>query len=218
MLVLLCILAALDLWRQFAIKDEALWEKQYVGAVKSSQEFWNFGYRLEDLEIKIESQRERFNEVLHNADMNLAPKFVLGQTALRSNIRNIEYTRKSRIILHEMEANDTEVFQIRCEKDGPQLRVGLNDFRTDSRDECQVFTSGKVEEHIGPQFMFDMVKLEGGSFGLRYVGNGMFVKAVPPPADNARAPWKLVVGGPVIGSAETFRLSSDGYLFSALMG
>jgi hypothetical protein len=218
MLVLLCSLAALDLWRQFAIKDEALWEKQYSDAVKSTPEFWSFGYRLEDLEIKIESQKERFNEVLHNADMNLAPRFVLGQATLRSNIRNIEYTRKSRIILHEMEQNDTEVFQIRCEKNGPQLRVGLNDYRSDPRDECQIFTSGRAEEHIGPQFMFDMVKLESGAFGLRYVGNAMFVKAVPPPQDNARAPWKLLIGGPVIGSAETFRLSPEGYLFSALMG
>ncbi len=220
LLVTLCILAALDLWRQFAIKDEAQFELNYSKGITLNPQFWKIGYQLEDIEVRIDSQYERFQKILHNIDMNLAPRFVLNKNTLRNgnSIRNIEYTRKSRIVIHELEQNDTEIFQIRCEEKGPQLRVGLNDYRTDSRDECQIFTSPKVEEHIGPQHMFDLIHLDSGAFALRYVGNGMYVTAVPPPADNSRLPWKLVVGGPSIGAAETFRLTSEKYLYSALMG
>mmetsp|Transcript_16649 Transcript_16649/g.18021 ORF Transcript_16649/g.18021 Transcript_16649/m.18021 type:complete len:571 (-) Transcript_16649:1521-3233(-) len=220
LLVTLCILAALDLWRQFAIKDEAQFELNYSKGITLNPQFWKIGYQLEDIEVRIDSQYERFQKILHNIDMNLAPRFVLNKNTLRNgnSIRNIEYTRKSRIVIHELEQNDTEIFQIRCEEKGPQLRVGLNDYRTDSRDECQLFTSPKVEEHIGPQHMFDLIHLDSGAFALRYVGNGMYVTAVPPPADNSRLPWKLVVGGPSIGAAETFRLTSEKYLYSALMG
>eukprot|EP01040_Poterioochromonas_malhamensis_P009189 gene9189-9971_t len=220
LLVTLCILAALDLWRQFAIKDEAQFELNYSKGITLNPQFWKIGYQLEDIEVRIDSQYERFQKILHNIDMNLAPRFVLNKNTLRNgnSIRNIEYTRKSRIVIHELEQNDTEIFQIRCEEKGPQLRVGLNDYRTDSRDECQIFTSPKVEEHIGPQHMFDLIHLDSGAFALRYVGNGMYVTAVPPPSDNSRLPWKLVVGGPSIGAAETFRLTSEKYMYSALMG
>jgi hypothetical protein len=228
LLILLCILAGLDLWRQVAVKDEAAWEEQYAKAVKHSQSFWNYGYRLEDLELKTEAQYNHLYNILHHIDMDLAPRFVLNKATLRNsnNLKNIEYTRKSRIILHDIEQNDTEIFHIHCEKDGPALRVGVNDYRSDNRDECQIFVSPKLidHDHFGPQYMFDLIHLddleedEKGAFALRYMGNGMFMKAVPPPSDNTRLPWKLVIGGPSIGAAEVFRLTEDGYLFSSLMG
>ena len=59
MLVILCCLAGLDLWRQIAIRDEAVWEEHYSSAVKSSLDFWKFGYRLEDIELKIEEQKAK---------------------------------------------------------------------------------------------------------------------------------------------------------------
>ena len=66
--------------------------------------------------------------------------------------------------------------------------------------------------------MFEIVPLEEETIGLRVLGSGLFVKAVPPPIDHPQLPWKLVVGGPLAGAAEQFRISSDGYLYSPLMG
>jgi hypothetical protein len=36
--------------------------------------------------------------------------------------------------------------------------------------------------------------------------------------DNPSLPWKLVVGGPVVGANERFRLTKDGMLYSGAMG
>jgi hypothetical protein len=104
-----------------------------------------------------------------------------------------------------------------CEKDGPSLRFGLNDFRTDLRDECQIFANVKSNLKLGPQNLFHVIPLAEGAFALRSVASSMFVKVVPPPDDYKSGPWKLVIGGPVVGAAEIFRLSEDGYLYSALL-
>lgn len=218
MLCILCTLASLDVWRQMAIKSEYFYEEHYERAVKSSKDFWKLGYRIEDMEIKATHQYDHFAKMLHHVDTTIAPKFALNRNTLRHNVRNIEFTRLARNSLHEIERNDTGVFIIRCEKNGPALRVGLNDYRTDDRDQCQVFTSVKADETVGPQELFDLKPVADGAFALRSVINGLFVKAVPPPPDNDKAPWKLVVGGQVIGAAETFRLSDEGYLYSSLIG
>ena len=41
---------------------------------------------------------------------------------------------------------------------------------------------------------------------------------VPPPSSNDLLPWKLVMGGLNVGSAERFRLSPDSMLYSSLLG
>lgn len=201
-----------------AIKSETMWQEYYENAVKSSNEYWKIGYRLEDLELKTERLNSHFSRMLHHIDTTIAPKFVLNRNTLRHNIKNIEFTREARISLHDLERNDTQVFSIRCEKNGPAVRVGLNDYRTDERDQCQLFASAKVEEHVGPQTLFDLIPTSQGSFALRSVVNGLFVKVVAPPSDNTKAPWKLVVGGELIGAAETFRITDEGYLYSNLLG
>lgn len=216
MLILLCSLAALDLWRQTAIKNDAVWFEQYTHSVKSSYRNWKIGYRLEDLEIKLESQKERYKSIRHLL-ATLAPKFRVDTKTLRTNSRSITNTRQYRIAMHDYLMNDSTVFQIRCESGGQLLRVGVNDFRTDSRDVCQVFTSAN-DESVGPHTMFDRIYTDEGSFALKNIGSGLFVKAVPPPPDNSNAPWKLVVGGAAVGIAETFRLSEEGYLYSSIMG
>lgn len=48
-------------------------------------------------------------------------------------------------------------------------------------------------------------------------GNGLYLQAVPPPMTNPLLPWKIVVGGPIPGTAERFRYTKDGYLYSHLM-
>ena len=216
MLVVLCLLAGLDLWRQLALKSEVFWREHYSTAVKSGYNFWSIGYRLEDLELKIEAQRRHLGSLLHHIDMELAPTFSLSRATLRHNIGNIEFTRQARISLHDMVRNDTRVYQIRCGVDGPHIRIGLNDFRTDERDQCQLFTAVSTKENVDPHTMYDLIRLPEGAFALRSVANDRFVKTVPPPNDNPNAPWKLVIGGTLIGIAETFRLTEDGYLYSPL--
>lgn len=214
---ILCCMAGLDIWRQRALRNEDTQYSNYIEAVKSSDDFWKIGYRLEDLEAKIEFQKSYWHTIKHQIDSSLAPKFKIDRNTLRQNTQNIGYTRQSRIALHNLLQNDSAVYQIRCGEDGYLLRIGVNDFRTDSRDVCQVFTS-TTKETMGPHGMFDLVPSKENTFALRSIGSGRFIKAVPPPSDNTYAPWKLTVGGTLIGSAEQFRLTEEGKLYSALMG
>ncbi len=231
LLVVLCALAALDLWRQVELKGQHTWFINYINAVKSGNDFWSLGYRLEELDNRIENQIAYWRAIQHQIQTAMSPKFKLDRNTLRQNTRNVLYTRQSRVALHNLIRNDSTVYQIRCGGvDGPLLRVGLNDYRTDSRDTCQVFTSTSSLE-IGPLGMFDLMLLEGSgsadvngvvdsgyAFALRSVANGRFLKAVPPPADNEMAPWKVVIGGSLVGAAETFRMTPSGKLYSPLMG
>lgn len=213
-LVLLVCFAGLDLWRQMAIKSENYWYTHYTSAVKNKYDYWKMGYRLENLEIKLENQKAQFKEIRRVIE-NLAPK--ISTQALRQNGHTITLTRQSRIAIHNMLRNDSAVYQIRCETNGQYLRIGVDDFRTDARDVCQVFTSA-TSDSTGPHTMFDMVSTTDGSFALRSVANGLFVTAVSPPPDNIYAPWKLVFGSATVGIAETFRQSPEGYLYSSLVG
>lgn len=52
LLIGLCALASLDLWRQYAINSADYWYYQYTNAVGSDDAFWKLGYRLEDIELK----------------------------------------------------------------------------------------------------------------------------------------------------------------------
>lgn len=214
LLILLCCFAALDLWRQMSIKSENFWFTQYSSAVKSSYEYWKMGYRLENLEIKLENQKLRWKSIRHVVE-RLTPK--LTAKSLRQNGHTITSTRESRIAVHDLIRNETNVFQIRCENEGQYLRIGVDDFRTDSRDVCQIFTAATAESN-GPHTMFDIVQGPEGSFALRSVANGLFVTAVSPPQDNPTAPWKLVIGSAAVGIAETFRTSIEGYLYSSVVG
>jgi hypothetical protein len=215
LLVVLCSLAALDLWRQMAIKSDNYAYSNYAKAVKFSDDFWKLGFRLEDLEVKAAFQHTYWVAIKHQIDTALAPKFKLDKNTLRQNTHNIAYTRQSRITLHNLLRNDSAVYQINCGSYGPLVRVGVNDFRTDSRDVCQLFT-GTPGDTLGPNSMFEMVPYQDEAFALRSVSSGRFVRAVPPPVDNALAPWKLVVGGTLVGSAESFRMT-QGKLYSGLM-
>eukprot|EP00981_Chlorochromonas_danica_P006541 scaffold1431_cov167-Ochromonas_danica.AAC.1 len=195
----------------------------YRAAVQSQLSMWMLGYHIEDLEIKVDHQKEELTSLLGRIEGELAPRFLFSKQALRQNVRNIEYTRQARVAIHGMYRNDTSIHYITCGAGGSRLRVGSNDYRTDVRDMCQIFTSPVPELNededgiMGPQAMFELVPFVEGSFGLRSVATGLFLKVVPPPNDHYLLPWKLVVGGSVVGAAESFRLSSEGYLYSPLI-
>ena len=170
LLVLLCALASLDLWRQYAINSSDYWYLQYALAVRSSDKFWKLGFRLEDLEIKLESQRQRWASITQSIN-TIAPRFSLTPKSLRPNIADdVSLTRRSRLAVHNLLNNETSVGQVRCGTDGKLLRVGLNDFRTDTRDMCGLFTSTGTDDQSGPHSMFEMVYLDEGAFSLKFLG------------------------------------------------
>ena len=243
LLVLLCTLALMDLWRQYAINHADYWFLQYTMAVRSGVDYWKLGFRLEDLEKKLEYQRRRIAEVkqaLATLDATTSLRLGVATSGMSSSSGSssgsssigtssggsvadgtVQRTRKARLVVHRLLHNETKIGQIRC-GDGTDthvLRVGLNDFRTDTRDVCGVFvTTSSTDDEVAPHNIFEMVPLDGDAFGFRYLGNDLFLQAVPPPSDASSLPWKIVVGGPVPGAAERFRYTEDGYLYSPLMG
>ena len=38
------------------------------------------------------------------------------------------------------------------------------------------------------------------------------------PPKSSEGAWKLMIGGPIAGAAERFRLTSEGYMYSSLAG
>lgn len=245
LLVILCVLASLgifhvkllyilivnnieylcvDLWRQYSINNEDYWYYQYTQAVKSKDhdgknKFWQIGYHIEDLEDILSQQYEIWHRVRSSLEKVHAPS-ILRNVDEKKAKHDLELIRMSRNVIHEILTNDSAVYHIHCKSyDGPLLRVGENDFRTDSRDSCQIFDSTSSTTSVpGPHNMFERISLTEGEFALRSVGSRLFMKAVPPPPDNSGLPWKLVVGSPVAGIAERFRLTDDGYLYSSLVG
>jgi hypothetical protein len=122
LLVLLCSLACLDLWRQYAINSGDYWFLQYTLAVRSDDSYWKLGFRLEDLEQKLQSQKQRWSAVAH-AINTLAPRFSITPHSLRPNLQNdISLTRRSRLAVHNLLNNETSVGQVRL---GLELELEL---------------------------------------------------------------------------------------------
>jgi hypothetical protein len=209
-------------WRQFAIKGSTYWYDQYVRAAKSSVQHWTFGFRLEDLEEKLEYNFDKWTSLRKVVD-SVAVNLKFDAQSLRSNNEHIDFqhNRQVAVAIYDFEYDDDSVYQILCGTNKDPLQIGINDFRTDKRDVCQVF-AGLSDDLLSPQNMFQLIPLEGDlntsyAFAIRSIANGNFVKTVPPPQDNTLLPWKLVVGGPSIGAAERFRVTPEGYLYSGLL-
>jgi len=219
--VLLCFLASIDLWRQYSLNSHTYWFYLYARGVQSRADFWEVGYHMEEMEHKLDSQRAYFESVdavLHG----FAPDLRGVQTLTGQIDDRFLKWRHARQQIQELLHNDSSIYQVECEKDGPLLRVGVNDFRTDERDVCNIMTSPSMDHAkqqnsvIGsPDTMFERV-LTGvpNEFYLKSISSGRFLTVDQQPNGYE---WKLVVGGPVAGAAEKFRLSDDGLLFSALV-
>lgn len=194
LLSILCLLASLDLWRQYALRTENVMIDKYSRATKSGFNFWQFGYRLEDLELRLYQETSRIDEILN---ILRHPSHQLRQSK-ESSLGKEKLITEARVLRNQLqnsENNKSAIFQLRCEKNGNILRLGLNEFRTDPRDVCQVFTSLSNENHLEPLSLFEMVPLFDGAFGLRSIANGFFLKAIGPPQESKSLPWKLVAAG-----------------------
>lgn len=211
---MLCLLAALDLWRQYAINSEDYWFAGYGAAVRSSPHFWKLGFHIEDLEQKIDYQTKRLEITRHDIGVLTPP--------LRHSTDSFTKRRNIQSTVHNLVVNDTSVVQIRCqdlmaESGGNLLRVGFSDFRADPMDKCQIFTSTSALA-LGPHMMFEVVQLDEDAFALKNIGNDLFIQVVAPPPESYSLPWKLVLGSWSVGAAERFRISPDGNLYSSVVG
>ena len=56
-----------EIRRAYERRQQALWDDRYIDAVRSSPEEWKLGWRLEDLESRLHSQR-RVADALVEAD------------------------------------------------------------------------------------------------------------------------------------------------------
>ena len=226
LMAVLLVLAGTDVWRQFTIRSISSWFEHYKLAVSFNDDFWKLGFRMENLDLKLERSSARLKQVQNVLD-SLLPRIRLDKELLRVNMHDFAHTRSSRIAMHELLMNDSAIYKIHCEnEEGNLLRVGLNDFRTDERDSCQIFTDADKpdEDWTGdgpsPQSFFEKVPLDEDAFALRPMGaHNVYLSAVPPPMDGSETlPWTIVVGSPVVGITERFRLDSAGHLYSHVMG
>eukprot|EP00618_Florenciella_parvula_P033636 CAMPEP_0119541892 /NCGR_PEP_ID=MMETSP1344-20130328/53244_1 /TAXON_ID=236787 /ORGANISM="Florenciella parvula, Strain CCMP2471" /LENGTH=176 /DNA_ID=CAMNT_0007585985 /DNA_START=98 /DNA_END=625 /DNA_ORIENTATION=- len=60
LLVLVCLMLYNELARHWKHRQQIFWDDHYLAAVRGSEEDWKFGWRLEDLEQRISSQRDLF--------------------------------------------------------------------------------------------------------------------------------------------------------------
>ena len=235
----LCLLGCIDLFRQYYANSLSYYAYEYARGVQSNSEFWEIGYNLEEMEYKIKSERE-FMEQIEKISPNLRTNLrngmefsVYGFGSSSSSSSNTGFSsehehflvwRQARSIIQKLLYNDSRIYQILCGDNGSPLRVGLNDFRMDERDMCNIFTaptdainmeSDNEPNSAGAETMFEMIDANtDGEFYLRALSNNRFLTVERKPDSYE---WKLIVGGPVAGAAEKFRLSQDGILYSPLI-
>jgi hypothetical protein len=71
LLVILCAIAALDLWRQYLFQSQQYWTDMYFSAIKSNNDLWSIGFKLEGLEHKLKNEYIRWNGALQSSDFLL---------------------------------------------------------------------------------------------------------------------------------------------------
>lgn len=85
LMALLIALATVDLFNQYSTFSRSSWFQEYREAIIAGDEFWQLGFRTENLELKLESQQSRLVEVKHKIN-SLLPGMKLDM----ENLRGIE--------------------------------------------------------------------------------------------------------------------------------
>lgn len=186
-----------ELSRAWELRQQALWDDRYIEAVRSSPEEWRFGWRLEDLESRLHTER-RWGDGVAGAldargadDGQLAEHVADGVAAACGDV--------------------TAFVTLDCAaRPGKLVHVGPDEFR-DMSDRCHAFSGyeAAAPDAVGPQLVFEVVHLDGdeGSVGLRALSNGKFARVKAPPLDAAfDAPWIVEFVSPLPGLAERFQL------------
>jgi hypothetical protein len=214
LLVVLCSLASIDLYRQYLYKYHDILFYEYSMGMQTMKELWRIGYRAENVDVKLLYENNLLDE-LQNSVSTLLPSIPLrgsrGDFTKRRMIRDV-------LERHSSEVSLNQTVEIWCDDINQQVRIGANDFRTDGRDACLLYSGGTATVIQGPETMFEIVDLGDQSFGLKSITNGQYVQVIPPGSGDSFDPWKVSLGGYIPGANEKFRLSPDGHLFSGLMG
>jgi len=173
-----------EIRRAYERRQQALWDDRYIDAVRSSPEEWKLGWRLEDLESRLHSQR-RVADALIEAD---------------GDVQHLV----SAVAGHEEEYHTLECVS----RLGKRVHVGPDEFR-DMADRCHLFSGLDVKDApaVGPHELFEVVPLDDDAVGLRALSNGKFAR-VRAPGDDAAwdAPWTVEFASPLPGLAERFQL------------
>lgn len=240
-LAVLSSLACYDLWRQYYYGNEAYWYMQYARAVRDSPEMWTLGYRIErlvegsaqvrqmllDVKQRVAATTPSFKPVATSSLPETSSSGSTNGIASKGGSNNVAKNTKwgayvsSAVEVDGLLVNSSSYFHLRCGDNLGLLRLGVSDYRADPRDACQMFV-GALSDIRGPENVFERVDtLSGdGSFALRSLSSGLYLTVVPPPLDitSLAAPWKIVASSAAVSSAETFFLTEESALFSALMG
>jgi hypothetical protein len=224
LLILLCVLASLDLFQQYRSKYNEMIFYQYSLGMQTISDLWDIGYRAENLDMKLQYQQNSLKSLMKSFSQSLSLSSS-SSISLRSHdssshkkhFMNRKVLRNLLENYHEYNLNRT--YEIWCEEINQQIRIGSNDFRTDDRDTCLLYSGDHLTNVIqGPETMFELIDLGDQAFGLKSITNGKFVQVIPPGSRDSFDPWKVSLGGYIPGASEKFRLSPEGYLFSGLMG
>lgn len=192
--LLVCVVLYLfygEVKRAWESREQAVWEDRYIEAVKGGPEEWAFGWRLEDLEARLHTQR-------HWAD-SLKERVSMLQAGIDRSEAEVELSGA----IHE-----PSLVTIRCMSRRDRLvQVGPDEFR-DMSDRCRAF-SYLDTSMVGPHALWETVPLlDGDAVALRSASNGLFLRVKAPADDEAiwNAPWLLETVSPLPGLAERFQL------------
>lgn len=199
---------------------------QYSMGMQSIEELWDIGYRAENLDIKLNYLQSQYQQIEFNIDEIMKIQ-QLNNPILRGISSEEDKNQKffKRKLIKNILTNiystgdqQNKTVELWCEDINQLIRIGANDFRTDERDSCLLYSGDVTVSIQGPETMFDLIDLGDESFGLRSLTNGKFVQVVPPGSGDSFDPWKVSLGGYIPGAPEKFRLSPEGHLYSGLMG
>lgn len=234
----LCVLAALDLWSQYGSNISDHYHLHYISGSKHSSRNWGVGFHVEDLRLKLLHTSHGLFDLQRYLSQSLTS---LHHSSLRRDLSQYLISiRKSRFHLHHLEhvddnttltilnhmnetvslTNISSVYQLYCgNKHTAYFRIGRHDFQTYPPEQCRVFyetSDAYVPIRDLPHTLFRLVPLSNdGLFGFRSITSGYFITAVAPPESCYNCPYKLVIGGPSAGSAEGFRFTDKGYMYSS---
>jgi len=223
---LVCLMLYNELVRHYNHKQQVFWDDHYLAAVRGDPADWKFGWRLEDLEQRIMTQRSNLEKGAGVLDVNEGTSLLSRvshtwhhqRPAQRAETDLIHDPAKRSLasqLLSTQLGDDTAYRTVSCiaRTDNSLLRVGPDDFRDVPSDRCQVF-SGAGQP--GPHAIWEIVDLGNKAVGLRSLSSGKFLKVVAPKSDDWNAPWKVEVVSPLPGLAERFQLAGS-KLYSELM-
>ncbi|CAM9748486.1 unnamed protein product [Ectocarpus sp. 6 AP-2014] len=239
------LLVLVNVMKNRRISGELRWDKLYMRAVVDDEEYWNLGWRLEDLAKQTLNQRARMAVLLetlkntplpdlkHNGVFSI-PKAAKaaaawvgggGGGAGEGAPRGAEGEEEgggvsmavsfSKVFAEEEDFN--RVVAISCAtRPNVYVQVGMHPMVASAEAGCKVYSAATS---LDPHALFEKIELGEGRFALRAFSNRRFLRVVPPPPTAGWSDWTvwaLEVGAPEVGLPEVFQMR-DGMVYSEVM-